>query len=150
MKRRIDSECKSRILHNPMLMSRILSIFLALVITASNLLSADPGPTDISIRAEVAARRDLGFPSWKTACKTVCLFGFRESALRVPPPPAERFIGKSSSFIAAYSLSYKRESRAIRHRYTGLSCCAGFVMGVTVTACLVAMNWESYKTMDDR
>jgi hypothetical protein len=123
-------------------------LFLVLSVVTANLLAQDAGNGELRKQAEAAARRDLGFPSWSSAWRTVCLNGFRESALRVPLPPSERFIGKSASFMAAYSKSYKQESRIIRHRYTGLSCCAGFIMGFTLTGCLFIMNAESYAKME--
>jgi hypothetical protein len=126
-----------------------LILFLVLAVVTANLLAQNAGIGELQKQAEAAALRDLGFPSWNSALSTVCLLGFRESALRVPVPPAERFIGKSAPYISEYSKSYKQESRAIRNRYTGLSCCAGFIMGITLTGCLLIMNAESYGKIEE-
>ncbi len=95
-------------------------------------------------QAEVAAERDLGFPSWSSARRTICLFGFRESALRAPIPPAERFIGKSVLYVAEYSRSYKNKTGAIQRRYTILAACTGMAMGIMVGGCLMIMNAGSH------
>ena len=57
------------------------------------------------------------------------------AVLHSPIPPADRFLGKSSAYVNAYTKAYKKQAKGQRIFMSASGCLGGMIVGVcTVTA----------------
>jgi len=96
----------------------------------------------ICATAEADAEEDEGGATGYGIGGFLCgIFGWLFATISKPKPPASRLVGKSETYVAAYSDCYEAKAKSIRTH----AACMGWVAGAVVSLLILSLGGTSTK-----
>jgi len=115
-----------------------VAFFLALLLLLTPVLMTAQDAANAAMEGKNAAERDTNKALWFGAGCLVGVIGVGAAFLYEPNPPSSALVGKSDTYVAAYSDAYTEKAQSIQQKYSLYGFAANCVLWVIYYVAVVA------------